>query len=277
LGAGVKVTMHRGCPWVSSIDAEPGGIQRVGRLVRRWAVLLLVSVGLGATAARAASRPSKIDFSTHIRPMLNAHCTHCHGGVKMAGDISFVFQQEAMPAIKPGNPDGSELIRRIISDDLDYRMPPADHAAALSAAEVALFRQWIAEGARWSEHWAFVPPVMPQLPSVRPAARVRGPIDRFILARLEKENLSFSPEADRATLMRRASLDLIGLPPTPAELDDFLADGSPSAFERQVDRLLASPHFGERWASPWMDLARYADTKGLKPISNVPCGNTATG
>ena len=228
----------------------------------------LLALALSAPAFGAA--PAKIDFNRDIRPAFNANCTGCHGGVKMAGEISFVFRQEAMRTgksgritIAPGQPEESELIRRITSTDPEYRMPPPDHAGPLGEKQIALFRQWIVEGAEWTEHWAFVAPSSPAIPTIW-NAKVNGPIDRFIVARLEREKLALSAEADRDTLLRRVSLDLIGLPPTPAELDAFVADRASGAFERQVDRLLASPHFGERWATPWMDLARYADTKGYE-------------
>jgi hypothetical protein len=191
----------------------------------------------------------------------------------MASNISFVFREEATRPgksgkipIQPGKPESSELMARITSKDLAKRMPPADHGAALSAEQIELFRQWIKEGAVWSEHWAFVPPKPQSVPATTAAASAT-PVDRFILARLEKEGLAPSPEADRATLLRRVSLDLTGLPPTAAEVKSFLGDLAPGAYERQVDRLLASPHYGERWTVPWLDLARYADTKGYEKDS----------
>jgi hypothetical protein len=146
-------------------------------------------------------------------------------------------------------------------------MPPADHGPALPAAKIALLREWIKQGATWQDHWAFVPPKpqpVPQLKNDTLARWAGSPIDRFIALRLEREKLLPTPEASRPALLRRASLDLTGLPPTPEELATFISDNSAHAFERQVDRLLASPHFGERWASVWLDLARYADTKGYE-------------
>lgn len=233
-----------------------------------------------ATAAAPASRP--IDFNAHIRPILNQNCTSCHGGVKSAGEVSFVYRdvvgkigkKSGQPVIVPGQPEASELIRRVTSPDKEYRMPPADHGPALPAEKVALLREWIRQGAPWQDHWAFVapkPPAVPVLadaPARGPAETRLSPVDAFIRARLAQENLAPAPEASRAALLRRLSLDLIGLPPTPEETAAFLADPSPGAYEKQVDRLLASPHFGERWASLWLDLARYADTKGYEKDEN---------
>lgn len=229
-------------------------------------------IGLLAASALGAGAQT-IDFNAHIRPILNQSCTSCHGGVKAAGDISFVYRETATkvgkksgkPVIVPGDPDASEMIARITSADKDYRMPPAEHGPALSADKIALLREWIRQGAPWQEHWAFVPPVPQAVPRIEnPKSKIENPIDAFVLARLEKEKLAPSPEADRAALLRRVSLDLVGLPPSPAEIVAFVADRAPHAYERQVDRLLASPHFGERWASLWLDLARYADTKGYE-------------
>lgn len=225
----------------------------------------LLPLLLSATAATA-----QVDFARDVRPILNAHCTACHGGVKEAGGVSFIFRDRVLgkgesgkPVVVPGNPDASELIVRILSDDPDEVMPKPEHGPPLQEREVAILRKWIEEGAKWAEHWAFVAPVEHPVPEVQNTAWPRNDIDRFLLARLEHENLSPSREADKASLLRRVSLDLTGLPPSPEELDSFLADSSPDAFEKRVDLLLASPRFGERWASVWMDLARYADSQGL--------------
>ena len=156
-------------------------------------------------------------------------------------------------------------------------MPPPQAGTTLKEAQVAVIRKWIEQGAKWERHWSFLPPQRPALPAVLNAKWARNPIDRFVLARLEKEGLKPSPEADRATLLRRLSFDLIGLPPTTAEVDAFLADKSPDAYEKQVDRLLALPQYGERMAMQWLDLARYADTHGYHIDSHATCGNGATG
>ena len=233
----------------------------------------LTVIGFTLTAVHVpAAQP--IDFNAQIRPILNQNCTACHGGVKSAGEISFVYRdvlgktgkKSGNRVVVPGKPEASELIARITSVDPEYRMPPADHAPALAPEKVALLREWIRQGADWQDHWAFVPPQPQAVPGLKGAAArwARGPVDRFIAARLEREKLQPAPEAPRAALLRRLSLDLIGLPPTPEETAAFLVDRSADAFEKQVDRLLASPHFGERWASVWLDLARYADTKGYE-------------
>jgi hypothetical protein len=167
-------------------------------------------------------------------------------------------------ALVPGDPGASLLLARVRGDGGGRRMPPPGAGPRLSAADVETLHRWIEQGAEWPEHWAYRPPRRPPVPAVRDAAWARNPIDRFILARLELEGLRPSPEADRTTLIRRVTLDLTGLPPTPAEVDAFLADPSPDAYERLVDRLLASPAFGERLAQAWLDLARYADTNGYQ-------------
>ncbi len=211
----------------------------------------------------------KVQFSRDIRPIFNQNCVACHGGVRQKNGVSFIFREEALGVgksgkrtIVPGNPDASELMARVTATDPEARMPY--HGLPLPPQQIALLRQWIKEGAKWEDYWAFVPPKEQPLPKVKRADWVRRPIDRFILARLEKENLEPSPEADKAALLRRVSFDLIGLPPTAAEQAAFLADTSPNAYAKQVDRLLASPRYGERWASMWLDLARYADTKGYE-------------
>src|SRR6266576_2109849 len=217
----------------------------------------------------------EVHFSRDIRPILNQNCAPCHGGVRQKNGVSFIFRDEALgkgksgkPTIVPGRPDESELIARVTSRDPEGRMPY--HAPPLPPQQIALLRQWIKEGAKWEDHWAFVPPKPRLLPSVKRADWARQPLDRFILARLEKESLEPSPEADKAALLRRVSFDLTGLPPTPAEQAAFLADSSPDAYEKQVDRLLASPRYGERWAALWLDLARYADTKGYEADRERP-------
>src|SRR5690606_27368659 len=156
----------------------------------------------------------------------------------------------------------------ITTDDLDNRMPPPDSHKTLTAEEKQLLRRWIEEGAEYEAHWAYLPVVRPPLPSAGSDSGALNPIDVFIRARLKEEGLKPAPEADRATLLRRLSLDLIGLPPTPEEVDAFISDASPLAYERQVERLLASPHFGERMAIPWLDAVRFADTVGYHGDQN---------
>jgi hypothetical protein len=195
--------------------------------------------------------------------------------VRQKNRVSFLFREEALGrgksgklTIVPGKPDESELIARITSSDPEVRMPY--HAAALSPQQIDLLRRWIKQGAKWEDHWSFVAPKPQALPAVKHKEWPRQALDRFVLAGLEKEGLSPSAEADKSALLRRVSLDLTGLPPTPEEQASFLADATPHAYEKQVDRLLASPRYGERWASMWLDLARYADTKGYEKDEERP-------
>ncbi len=210
-----------------------------------------------------------IDYNEHVRPILNNNCIACHGGVKKLAGVSFLFEEEALAESKngnrviiPGDAANSELIARVTHHDPDDRMPM--DADPLTAEEINILTQWINEGAEWKDHWAFIPPESKSPPEVDNEKWVINPIDQFILARLEDEGLTPSPEADKATLLRRINLDITGLPPTKADCDLFLNDNSPEAYEKLVDRLLASPRFGEHWTSMWLDLARYADSKGYE-------------
>jgi hypothetical protein len=222
------------------------------------------------SSALGETPPEPIRFGRDIRPILSERCFKCHGPDLKKGGLDLQRRQGALKQLKsgsfaivPGKSTQSELMRRVTADDSE-RMPPKGKGARLSADQVARLRAWIDQGAPWEEHWAYVKPKQPALPSVRNQAWVRTSIDAFVLARLEREGLAPAPEADRATLIRRVSLDLTGLPPTVAEVDAFLADDQPGAFERVVDRLLASPAYGERQALPWLDQARYADTNGYE-------------
>ncbi len=219
------------------------------------------------------SKARRIRFNRDIRPILSDKCFQCHGpdATQRKGKLRLDSAQASRtpadsgsPAIVPGNLDESELYERVSSTDRDEQMPPAKTGKPLTAAEIQKLKTWIEEGGEYEAHWAFIPPVQPELPSVQHAPWVRNPIDRFVLARLEKESLSPSVEADRATLIRRLSLDLTGLPPTIEEVDAFLADRRDDAYERLVQRLLDSPHLGERWARVWLDAARYADSDGYE-------------
>ncbi|HEX3313751.1 MAG TPA: PSD1 and planctomycete cytochrome C domain-containing protein, partial [Gemmataceae bacterium] len=229
---------------------------------------LLVLIALSPTAF---AQERSVDFDRQIRPILSDNCFACHGpdaGQRKAKLRLDSFEgataklRRSGQAIVPGNPEISRLIERIASDDPSEVMPPPRTQKHVTPAQLALIRRWIREGARYSEHWAFVAPKRPALPAVKNPAWARNPIDRFILARIEKAGLTPSPEADRVTLIRRLSLDLLGLPPTPAEVDAFVADKAPDAYEKLVDRLFASPHYGERVALDWLDAARFADTHG---------------
>ena len=203
----------------------------------------------------------------------STNCFRCHGadpdnrkaGLRLDERGSAIKPAESGAiAIVPGKPDDSELVRRIFSDDPDERMPSKESNKVLTDLQKQLLRRWIAEGAEYKPHWSFVAPRQAPLPSVKRTDWVKNPLDYYVLAKLEAEGLSPSPEADPYTLVRRLYLDLIGLPPTPEEADAFAQDSAPDAYERLVDRLLSSPHYGERWARRWLDLARYADTNGYE-------------
>ncbi len=232
--------------------------------------MLPVSLLLAATAAAAGP----VDFNREIRPLFARHCTACHGGVKEAGGISFVYRDKAMAAgdsgnaaIVPGDPSASELVRRIKATDPDDVMPKPEHGPPLPAEEIAMIERWIAEGAEWQEHWAFEAPVDAGLPEISAPDWPTAPLDHHVLARLEAEGLAPSPEAPPEEWLRRVSFDLTGLPPTPEELAEFQENHAAdpvAAREAVVDRLLASPRFGERWAAVWLDMARYSDTYGFE-------------
>ena len=215
-----------------------------------------------------------VDFAHDVQPLLKAHCYQCHSGAQMLGGLALDTRALALKggasgtSLVPGNAAKSLLLVRIVGQGGKPRMPMG--FAPLSDAQTAILRAWIDQGAKWPDgasakkHWAYIPPKRPALPAVKNAAWPRNAIDRFVLARLEKEGLQPSPEADKITLLRRVTLDLTGLPPTPTETSAFLADKSPDAYARVVDRLLASPHYGERMALPWLDAARYADSNGFQ-------------
>ena len=206
-----------------------------------------------------------IDFNRDIRPILSDNCFYCHGPddtTRMAG-IRLDTKEGALAALTPGKPETSRLYLRVAHADPKRRMPPPSAGRTLTAAQIELIQKWIASGAEWKMHWSYEKPERKPLPVTKDRKWAKNAIDHFVLARLEQENLTPSPEADRITLLRRLSLDLTGLPPTPAEVDAFVKDKSANAYEKQVDRLLASAHYGEKMAMPWLDLARYADTHGF--------------
>jgi hypothetical protein len=228
---------------------------------------LVLTSAAGRAERREQSAAAPISFNRDIRPILSNNCFACHGPDEKQRETMFHFDtKEGAFAedgiIVPGSAAKSMLVGRITNPDPKKHMPPPESGHALTDKQIALLKQWIDEGANWDTHWAYTAPQRPELPAVRVAEWAKSPIDRFILARLEREGLKPSPEADRATLLRRVTYDLTGLPPTIAELDAFLADRSPDAYERRVDALLGSRHFGERMAMPWLDAARYADTHG---------------
>jgi hypothetical protein len=248
--------------------------------MRRFAwVLLPVLAGAptpGAAqpqqSAAPASIPERIRFNRDIRPILAEYCIKCHGPDPKSRQANLRLDTregalaELEPgrfAIVPGRPDQSELWKRLVSRDNDERMPPPKAEKKPSAREVQLIRRWIEQGAPWEGHWSLMPLEEPPVPAVPDRSWARTFVDEFILARLREEGLRPSPEADRATLARRVTLDLTGLPPTPEEVEAFVRDPAPDAYERLVDRLLRSPRYGEHMARYWLDLARYGDTHGL--------------
>ena len=232
-------------------------------------------IALAVLSGGVIARAETIDFNRQILPILSDACFRCHGPDGAARKAKLRLDQregifrtrEDVTVVTPGKPEASELILRITSSDEDEVMPPPDAVRRLSPAEIDLLRRWVAGGAEWNKHWAYDPPQRPAVPPVANgtlARRVRNPIDAFVFAHLEREKLVPAPEAEPAALLRRVSLDLTGLPPSPAELDAFVADRAPAAYERAVDRLIASPRYGERWAWDWLDVARYADTNGYQ-------------
>jgi hypothetical protein len=269
LAAGGSAALICFCNWLV-------GAKRRGPRPDQWPLtsglllLLLPDVGLAGGPQSAAAR---VDFNRDIRPILSDRCYTCHGpDVRQRKARLRLDQREGVfgelrsgaVAVVPGQRSESELWKRITADDKTERMPPSRSGKKITRAQIELLGQWIDQGARWDAHWAYVAPKRPGLPAVSRIGWPRNAIDSFVLARLEKESLQPAREADRATLVRRVTFDLTGLPPTPAEIDAFVRDPSPHAYEKVVDRLLASPHYGERMAQPWLDLARYADTNGYR-------------
>jgi hypothetical protein len=233
----------------------------------------VVATVLICGSALAAESP--VDFGRDIQPLLSDRCYKCHGPdeAKREGNLRFDVKESAFASregrrsIVPGDVGRSELVRRITEHDPELRMPPPDSKLSLSDREIELLKRWIAEGAKWGGHWAFQTPVRPSLPVLGrsvASSYAKNAIDHFVVLERLQAGLQGSPEASRTTLIRRATLDLTGLPPTPEEIATFLADQSPDAYERLLDRLLASPRYGEQMALPWLDAARYADTSGYQ-------------
>jgi mono/diheme cytochrome c family protein len=247
------------------------GRRSLARRSVRIALTVLAASSLVActTATAAAATKGEVNFSRDVKPLLARRCFACHGPDAGEGGLRFGDRESALAeldsglhAIVPGNVDESALIDRITATDEFERMPP--EGKPLTAEEVDLLRRWIEQGAPWQKHWAFVPPVKHDLPSVNQSEWVQNPIDAFILGGLEQADLEPAPPADRRTLARRAYFDLTGLPPTQEQLATFLADVAPSAWPRLIDGLLASPHYGERWARHWLDVVRYAETNSFE-------------
>ncbi len=239
--------------------------------MRASPTLLLAPVFFLAPSAGRGAEVAKVDYNRDVRPILSNHCYACHGpdsAKRKAGlrldqkDGAFKPLRRGRVAIAPGDLAKSQLYQRISAHAGSEMMPPPAFGKPLSKEQVALLKRWVEQGAPWQGHWAYLPVTRPALPAVKNNAWARNGLDHFVLARLEKEGLAPSPEADRPTLIRRLSFDLTGLPPRPSEVEAFVNDKRPDAYERLVDRLLASPHYGERMAQHWLDLARYADTNG---------------
>ena len=221
-----------------------------------------------ALAASVLADDVPLNFNRDIRPILSENCFYCHGqdANKRQADLRLDVRDVAIKtgAITPKDIAKSSLITRIHADDPDQLMPPAKSNRRLTPEQKKLLERWVSEGAEYQPHWAFIPPVRPAEPTVQKADWVRNSLDKFVLAKLEEQKLAPSPEADRATLIKRLSIDLIGLPPTPSEVDAFVTDADPKAYDNLVERFLTSPHYGERMALPWLDAARYADSNGFQ-------------
>jgi len=253
-------------PWFESVRHAWSGC---------LAVLCMTGFGMAQAPVPKPAAPAAIGFDRDIRPILSDNCFVCHGpddierqaGLRLDDRANATRPAESgQTAIVAGKPDASELIKRVLSTDENLRMPPLKGKhQPLKAAQIELLKQWIAAGAPYTSHWAFSAPVLPAIPKIDDARyRLRNPIDHFITAKLMERRLPQSPEADKTTLLRRLHLDLIGLPPSIADVDAFLADSSADAYEKQVERLLKSAHYGERWGRHWLDAARYADSDGFE-------------
>ena len=244
------------------------------RLRSGWAAACCFILAMSKVAWAEESRGNaRVDFDRQVRAILSDKCFHCHGpdpknrkaGLRLdTREGAFAETKSGVRAVVPGSVEESELLSRITSEDDSERMPPRDSGRELAPGDAEVLRRWIEQGAEWKEHWAFIPPERPATPDVARKEWPENPIDRFVLNRLEAEGLAPSPEASRERLIRRLTFDLTGLPPTLLEIDAFRSDDRPDAYERLVDRLLASPRFGERMAVDWLDVARYADTFGYQ-------------
>ncbi len=246
---------------------------QIKKRIQLAAVAALSIFAAAAPAAPgAAGADEKVSYNRDIRPILSDNCFYCHGpdAAHREADLRLDVRDAAVAAkaFVPGDAAESELVKRIFSADPDELMPPPKSHKKLTDAQKDLFKRWVAQGAEYQPHWSYIPPKRDAAPAVKDAKWARNPIDAFVLSVLESKKLSPSKEADRRTLLRRLSLDLIGLPPTPAEVRAFVDDKSPDAYQKQVERLLASPHFGERMAVPWLDAVRFADTVGFHGDQN---------
>lgn len=252
---------------------RPSVMWSVYKTAPSFTVTFLLTLAAGLSAGQAADKEApRIEFNRDIRPIITENCYACHGPDKNQRKAKLRLDQREVAlerkAIVPGKPQDSRLVEHIFSTDPEELMPPPKSGKVLSAEQKDLLRQWIAQGAEYEPHWAYIPLRRPAVPQPKEAGWVRDPIDAFVLHVLEGRNIHPSPEAPKAELLRRLSLDLIGLPPTPEQVEAFVNDPSPGAYEKEVDRLLSSPHFGERMAVPWLDVVRYADTVGYHGDQN---------
>ena len=278
LNAGVRLCSKGGNRRSQKID--PTALSKAGTSSKRnpcylpftGFVMLASLITLLGSISTVSGADRKIEFNRDVRPILSNNCFLCHGpdknqlkaGLRLDKAEAAVARLESgNAAIVPGDLAASTLIERITSSDPHLKMPPAESGKSISESEVEILKAWIKQGAEYQGHWSFIPAVRRDPPATRFSNNVRNEIDQFILSRLEAEGLEPSPEADKFSLIRRATLDLTGLPPTPAEVDAFLADGSAEAYERLIDRLLMSPRYGEHQGRIWLDAARYGDTHGL--------------
>ena len=233
------------------------------RIISSAAIAVL---GIVCTAGRVSAADDAPGFNRNIRPILADKCYACHGPDSGTRKADLRLDTEAgshESAITVGDPDSSELVRRVSSEDPEERMPPAAaKKPPLTKEQIELVRKWIKNGAKYEPFWAYIPPKRQAVPQVKQTTWPRNDIDRFLLAKQESQNLGPGPEADRTTLVRRLYFDLTGLPPTPSQVQEFVKDTAPDAYEKLVDKLLASPAFGERMATWWFDLVRFADTVG---------------
>ena len=231
-------------------------------------LILHLAIVIVGTISVSPLNADEVDFDRDIRPILSDKCYTCHGPDANTRQADLRLDNQAgllhSGVIEPGDISNSELIRRVTSSDSDERMPPTDSKLSMTKTEVDQLKRWIASGAEWSGHWSFTPPIRPRLPIVKASDWPLNPIDRFVLARLEQKNLQPNKSAEKRRLIRRVSFDLNGLPPSPSEIDEFLANESADAYRVLVERLMASPRFGERMAWPWLEAARYADSNGFQ-------------
>ena len=238
-------------------------------LIRRCVCFSLCWIAISAASLSSVFGQDTVDFTRDIRPILSDKCFNCHGPdpENREADLRLDVRDSAVGDDRPivvGNVDQSSLIERITSDDPDLKMPPESSEKSLTEREIDLLKQWVKEGAAYAEHWAFVPPVRPELPELSDSGWEQNPIDRFVLHRMNQHKLSPSQPADRTTLIRRMYLDLIGLPPSPDVVDRFTTNKHPHADQKVIEQLLDSNHFGERWARWWLDAARYSDSDGYE-------------